>query len=185
MKRNMSVTDMFIEEYKQLRVPRNASFEQRVRFDIVKRRSKMESYESFVSKRQKRLPSKELDSTFDHLMHDAVRRRNWAKEVEKKKLKGKKEKSVKRLSREEGTRMYEKGINHLQRKKARCETKATVAIQSKQTRASSVKVMERMDEDIRSRREKRVAESRAKEEKEKLEVVCLVNGSCRTCLFPI
>lgn len=163
---------MFIEEYKQLRVPRNASFEQRVRFDIVKRRSKMESYESFVSKRQKRLPSKVLDSTFDNLMHDAVRRKNWAKEVEKKKLKSEKEKAVKRLSREEGTRMYEKGMNDLQRKKARCEKKAIPEMQPKQTRASSVKVVERMDEDIRSRREKKQAESRAKEEKEKLEVVC-------------
>jgi len=180
MKRNMSVTDNFLEEYKQIKAPRDIPFDERLKFDISKRRCKIKNYDRFLAKCQKRLPAKELDTTFDNLIQDAVRRASWLRQIEK--TEPQKKEDTKRLSREEGIKLYDKGMRELSMRKEKCEKKrkekeekeVSIIKQYNHIRASSVGVLERMDDDIKLRKERYKAALKAKEDKEKCEVSFLV-----------
>eukprot|EP01022_Parablepharisma_sp_SALTPOND_P021643 TRINITY_DN430_c0_g2_i2.p1 TRINITY_DN430_c0_g2~~TRINITY_DN430_c0_g2_i2.p1 ORF type:complete len:406 (+),score=37.78 TRINITY_DN430_c0_g2_i2:4551-5768(+) len=196
---NETFTDKFIKKYKQLHLPKEAPFDERLRFDVYKREAKLHKYQDFLSKKQKRLPSEQLNQTFDHLIKDALRRKDLNERVQEEisnesnwdKL------GIKKLTLAESNKIYEKhmekwnkrnkAITEKQKETEYKEEMMLLNFKAKQnkphTRGGSLHIVKRMDEDVRNRKEKALALKKEKQDQEDQEVPFLQDQSQLSEMF--
>ena len=75
--------DEFIKKYSNIKfMPVGASFNERLMFDIYKRKTKMERYEHFKKRSLKKIPEIEKELTFQRLIKDSERRQLKSEKIQ-------------------------------------------------------------------------------------------------------
>ncbi len=188
-RREDSLTDKFIRRYAQLRMPADAPFEERLRFDVYKRATKMDKFNSLLDKQKKRLPNETLNSTFEHLIQDALRRKdqNERVEVDRDNLELRQHREPRRkLTAEESQKIYAEHMRKWHernavvegRRKEKQHAEDMAALVRREAghhvrRGDSVDLVTRMDADIKKRKEKMQEMLKEKQEDEDSKL-----GSC-------
>ncbi len=74
--------DKFNKCYSRIRLDRDKSFEDRLTFDVYKRKTRMERFTSLWDAHKKRLPKEAVNATFNRLFKDSVRRKDVQERVD-------------------------------------------------------------------------------------------------------
>jgi len=201
-------TDKFIKKYNKLKLPNGAPFDERLEFDIYKRQTKLDKYNSLIELQRKKLPSNIINETFNHLLKDAERRKDLQNRIlDSQKFEDTKEKLITRkLSPLECAKIADKHLNRwkqrnemvsekIKQKEFMKELEETSCIKPPQinkgkyhSKQNSIDLVKRMDEDVKNRREKMTALLQEKQDQENEEVFFyyyIVFNSFLKCLFHI
>ena len=165
-------------------ISKDVPFEERLRFDIAKRKSKLLELNNFLSEHKKHLPSYKLNKTFDHLIKDADKRKDTQKRIneEKVKIDLKNIKHKRKLTHSEINNIYQRQIaflknrdDNLDRMRKQKELKEETILKDlkiqKEKIGTYVEVVNRMNDDIKRRRDKSLEIMKRNKEKENIEVI--------------
>jgi hypothetical protein len=174
----------FIKKYKQIRTSKDQSFEDRLKFDIEKRRNKHDIYEIIKKAHEKRLPSKALNRTFENLCNDAQKRKGLQKRMQiqkdKEELRNEKKLTIKEFKQiyARFTKASKKKEAELARKREQKQVEEnSKLIRTQHSHISSLEVTARMEDDIRKRQQRDKAILRDKKLKETQEVALYIYNS--------
>ncbi len=177
-----ALKDQFCKHYANIRLNCDASFQDRMQFDIYKRATKLERFEIFKEAQKKRLPKEEVDEAFARIQQDAKRRQVQARipppVVESSSSSG----QNKRLSAKESEQMYDRFMDKWRQsqdvleekrraKRLRQELEEKQLIESRKVKRrpqtdSSFDLVTRMNADVERRRVKQEMLLKNKQEEE-------------------
>lgn len=165
--------DKFVRHYSSIHVARELSFEDRLKFDVYKRETKEERFKAICKAQQKKLPKDIIEDTFRRLISDSVRRKSIQERLkivsESQRKKGK---HAKRMSLPESNKIYGRMIEKWKERKECLLEKSkledykkeqSIIEQEKQQKIrekeylkkhKKIKIVSRMSEDIKMRKER-------------------------------
>ena len=177
--------DKFCKHYANIRLNCDASFQDRMQFDIYKRATKLDRYEVFLESQKAKMPKEELDKVFDRV----TKKREVCKPKDCNVQQQEPEKKEKKITQVQSEAMYsnfmeryKKGqekIEEKRRLKKLAEQQEEEKIRAMQNRKKSNKggadlnvsfaLVERMNADVEKRKLRQEQRKKEKEEKSKEE----------------